>query len=121
MGRNVAKGLRACPSLCSVACDSSRGRRPFSPQQLPAFHAGWTACPHPAQGVGSGASAVPDYFYGYPTRGLDLLFCGASHRLKKVVLHTNIPGHPDFNLYCKCNFRWAGRHQAGEDGLWPPK
>ena len=67
------------------------------------------------QGVGSGASAVPDYFYGYPSRGLDLLFCGASHRLKKVVLHTNIPGHPDFNLYCKCNFRWAAIK-----GGWPP-
>ncbi|KAJ6420196.1 hypothetical protein OIU84_030160 [Salix udensis] len=45
-----------------------------------------------------------DYFYNYFTRGLDILFDGQTHRIKKFVLHTNYPGHADFNLYIKCNF-----------------
>ncbi|XP_028096177.1 UPF0183 protein At3g51130-like isoform X4 [Camellia sinensis] len=45
-----------------------------------------------------------DYFYNYFTRGLDILFDGQAHKIKKFVLHTNYPGHADFNLYIKCNF-----------------
>ncbi|KAJ6353271.1 hypothetical protein OIU76_002313 [Salix suchowensis] len=45
-----------------------------------------------------------DYFYNYFTRGLDILFDGQTHRIKKFVLHTNYPGHADFNSYIKCNF-----------------
>ena len=37
-------------------------------------------------------------------RGLDILFSGGSHRVRKFVLHTNVPGHPDFSVYAKCNF-----------------
>lgn len=36
---------------------------------------------------------------------MDALFDGSSHRLKKLVLHANQPGHPDFGLYSRCNFR----------------
>ncbi|GMH06525.1 hypothetical protein Nepgr_008365 [Nepenthes gracilis] len=45
-----------------------------------------------------------DYFYNFFTRGLDILFDGQTHKIKKFVLHTNYPGHPDFNSYIKCNF-----------------
>ncbi|XP_042519440.1 PHAF1 protein At3g51130-like isoform X2 [Macadamia integrifolia] len=45
-----------------------------------------------------------DYFYNYFTRGLDILFDGKTHKIKKFVLHTNFPGHADFNSYVKCNF-----------------
>ncbi|BDA50963.1 probable UPF0183 protein C16orf70 homolog at N-terminal half [Coccomyxa sp. Obi] len=45
-----------------------------------------------------------DYFYNYHNRGLDILFHGKTHRVRKFVLHTNVPGHPDFNVYAKCNF-----------------
>ncbi|XP_068640141.1 PHAF1 protein At3g51130-like isoform X1 [Aristolochia californica] len=45
-----------------------------------------------------------DYFYNYLTRGLDILFDGQTHKIKKFVLHTNFPGHADFNSYIKCNF-----------------
>ncbi|XP_042024322.1 PHAF1 protein At3g51130-like isoform X1 [Salvia hispanica] len=45
-----------------------------------------------------------DYFYNYFTRGLDILFDGQTHKIKKFVLHTNYPGHSDFNSYMKCNF-----------------
>jgi hypothetical protein len=45
-----------------------------------------------------------DYFYNYFSRGLDILFDGQTHKIKKFVLHTNFPGHADFNSYMKCNF-----------------
>lgn len=45
-----------------------------------------------------------DYFYNFFSRGLDILFDGQVHKIKKFVLHTNIPGHSDFNTYTKCNF-----------------
>ncbi|KAL4426708.1 hypothetical protein ABPG77_004764 [Micractinium sp. CCAP 211/92] len=51
------------------------------------------------------AAAAPDYYLSYCHLGLDVLFCGATHRLKKLVLHANQPGHPDFGLYSRCNFR----------------
>ncbi|KAI3502852.1 hypothetical protein L1887_31208 [Cichorium endivia] len=45
-----------------------------------------------------------DYFYNYFARGFDILFDGQTHKIKKFVLHTNYPGHADFNSYIKCNF-----------------
>lgn len=38
-------------------------------------------------------------------RGIDILFDGTSHRIKKFVLRTNAPGHTEFNSYSKCNFQ----------------
>lgn len=67
--------------------------------------------------VPSGAAPPPpDYFYSYGARGLDVLFCGASHRLTKLVLHANPPGHPDFGVYARCNFRWGRLLAAGRGG-----
>ncbi|KAK9803064.1 hypothetical protein WJX73_005354 [Symbiochloris irregularis] len=62
-----------------------------------------------SQGVKNGRggnkeAAFADYFYNYNSRGLDILFCGHTHRVKKFVLRTNVPGHPLFNMYTKCNF-----------------
>lgn len=34
-----------------------------------------------------------------------MLFCGCTHRVKKLVLRTNPPDHPAFNAYSKCSFR----------------
>lgn len=45
-----------------------------------------------------------DYFYNYFSAGIDILFDGKHHRAKKFVLHTNFPGHPEFNVYHKCQF-----------------
>ena len=44
-------------------------------------------------------------FIFYLCRGVDVLFCGQTHRIKKFVLRTNVPGHLLFNSYLKCNFR----------------
>ncbi|XP_031286930.1 UPF0183 protein At3g51130-like [Pistacia vera] len=56
-----------------------------------------------------------DYFYNYFTRGLDILFDGQTHRIRKFVLHTNYPGHADFNSYVKCNFIVLGSEFEGTD------
>jgi len=46
-----------------------------------------------------------DYFYNYFTLGLDVLLDGETNRTKKVILHTNYPGHYDFNIHFRCNFQ----------------
>ncbi|EEC81306.1 hypothetical protein OsI_24448 [Oryza sativa Indica Group] len=56
-----------------------------------------------------------DYFYNYFSRGIDILFDGQTHRIKKFVLHTNFPGHSDFNSYMKCNFVIYDAEAEGTD------
>ncbi|RUS30816.1 hypothetical protein BC938DRAFT_478921 [Jimgerdemannia flammicorona] len=51
------------------------------------------------------ASQATDYFYNYFHFGIDVLFDGALHTCKKIVLHGNIPGHFDFQRYKRCPFR----------------
>lgn len=46
-----------------------------------------------------------DYFFNYFTLGIDILFDADSHRVKKFLLHTNYPGHYNFNIYCRCEFK----------------
>jgi len=45
-----------------------------------------------------------DYVYNYFNCGIDILFGGHSHVIKKIMLHTNYPCHYDFNSYSKCFF-----------------
>eukprot|EP01027_Heterolobosea_sp_BB2_P011029 GEZU01016092.1.p1 GENE.GEZU01016092.1~~GEZU01016092.1.p1 ORF type:complete len:150 (-),score=19.66 GEZU01016092.1:19-468(-) len=45
----------------------------------------------------AGASAGVDYVYNYFKLGLDVMFDGATHQVKKFILHTNFPGNKDFN------------------------
>lgn len=45
-----------------------------------------------------------DYFFNYFTLGLDVLFDARTHAVKKFVLHTNYPGHYNFNMYHRCEF-----------------
>uniref|UniRef100_A0A0R0F6N4 Uncharacterized protein n=1 Tax=Glycine max TaxID=3847 RepID=A0A0R0F6N4_SOYBN len=59
---------------------------------------------HSASDLRPPAILCGDYFYNYFTCGLDILFDGQTHKIKKFVLHTNFPGHADFNSYIKCNF-----------------
>jgi len=46
-----------------------------------------------------------DYFYNYFTLGMDVLFDGYSHKVKKIILHTNHPGHYNFNIYYRSGFK----------------
>ncbi|KAF9402556.1 hypothetical protein BGX21_009629 [Mortierella sp. AD011] len=51
-----------------------------------------------------GSQKPNDYFYNYFHLGIDVLFDGVTHRCKKIVLHTNVPGHFDFQSYKRCPF-----------------
>ncbi len=51
-----------------------------------------------------------------------MLFCGDTHRIKKMVLHTNLPSHTSFGTYSKCHFTLRAQssimHKAREqDGV----
>ena len=57
-------------------------------------------------GAGRGGKFRPnDYFYNYFSLGVDILIDGEKHDVKKFVLHTNIPSHPLFSKYDRCNFQ----------------
>ncbi|XP_057653388.1 PHAF1 protein CG7083 isoform X2 [Diorhabda carinulata] len=45
-----------------------------------------------------------DYFFNYFTLGMDILFDANTNTAKKIVLHTNYPGHYNFNMYMRCEF-----------------
>ena len=47
----------------------------------------------------------PGYFYNYYHLGIDILFDGARHTVKKIICHSNFPGHADFGTYQRCHFR----------------
>ncbi|KAI1310224.1 hypothetical protein EDD11_003870 [Mortierella claussenii] len=51
-----------------------------------------------------GSQQPNDYFYNYFHLGIDVLFDGSTHRCKKIVMHTNVPGHFDFQSYKRCPF-----------------
>ncbi|KAF9366590.1 hypothetical protein BGX34_000610 [Mortierella sp. NVP85] len=61
---------------------------------------GYDRSDRPAQG----SQQPKDYFYNYFHLGIDVLFNGSSHRCKKIVMHTNIPGHFDFQSYKRCPY-----------------
>ncbi|XP_037297312.1 UPF0183 protein CG7083 [Manduca sexta] len=48
-----------------------------------------------------------DYLFNYFTLGLDVLFDARTNQVKKFVLHTNYPGHYNFNMYHRCEFELA--------------
>jgi len=55
--------------------------------------------------LGQKSDHITDYFYNYFNLGVDLLFDGKTHQVKKFILHTNYPGHYDFSIYNRCEFR----------------
>lgn len=42
------------------------------------------------------------YFYNYFQHGLDFLISGKTHRVRKIIVHTNVPGSPLFQRYKRC-------------------
>lgn len=59
-------------------------------------------------------SKSSDYFFNYFTLGIDILFDAYSHLVKKFILHTNFPGHYNFNMYQRCEFK-VGIHRDSKD------
>ncbi|XP_064640713.1 phagosome assembly factor 1-like isoform X2 [Lineus longissimus] len=50
-------------------------------------------------------SKMSDYFYNYFTLGVDILFDAKTNLVKKFIFHTNYPGHYNFHMYYRCDFR----------------
>ncbi|KZP32960.1 UPF0183-domain-containing protein [Athelia psychrophila] len=61
-----------------------------------------------------------DYFYNYFQHGVDFLISGSTHIVRKVILHTNVPGSPLFQLYKRCPWEIEGAPEDEEDDT-PPR
>jgi len=59
------------------------------------------------------ATLKSDYFYNYFTMGMDILFDAKTNRVKKLLLHTNFPGHYNFNMYHRCEFSLSLEGERG--------
>ncbi|KAF5322247.1 hypothetical protein D9619_000792 [Psilocybe cf. subviscida] len=70
-------------------------------------------------------STEPDdtagYFYNYFQYGIDFLISENSHVVKKIILHTNVPGSPLFQRYKRCNWEIEGTPEDDEDDTPPRK
>eukprot|EP00930_Biecheleria_cincta_P033694 TRINITY_DN23343_c0_g1_i1.p1 TRINITY_DN23343_c0_g1~~TRINITY_DN23343_c0_g1_i1.p1 ORF type:complete len:641 (-),score=107.15 TRINITY_DN23343_c0_g1_i1:32-1738(-) len=55
--------------------------------------------------VPTSKTAGPDYYYNYFHLGVDVLFDGRTHLVKKVTLHANPPTHERFSRYSRCFFQ----------------
>ncbi|KAH9951641.1 UPF0183-domain-containing protein [Amylocystis lapponica] len=64
--------------------------------------------------------AESDYFYNYIQHGVDFLISGSTHAVKKIVLHTNVPGTPLFQRYKRCPWEIEGQPEDDEDES-PPR
>ncbi|KAF7776001.1 hypothetical protein Agabi119p4_4394 [Agaricus bisporus var. burnettii] len=62
-----------------------------------------------------------DYFYNYFQHGLDFFISGSTHTVKKIIIHSNIPGSPLFQRYKRCNWEIEGEPEDDEDDTPPRK
>ncbi|KAF9515226.1 hypothetical protein BS47DRAFT_1342130 [Hydnum rufescens UP504] len=42
------------------------------------------------------------YFYNYFQHGIDVLLSGTTHKVRKIILHSNVPGSYQFQRYKRC-------------------
>jgi len=61
-----------------------------------------------------------DYFYNYFQHGLDFLISGQTHTVRKIILHTNVPGTPLFQRYKRCPWELEANPEDDED-VTPPR
>nr|CCA24590.1 conserved hypothetical protein [Albugo laibachii Nc14] len=57
---------------------------------------------------------INDYFHNYPHLGCDVMY-NSLHNVTKIILRTNVLGHPDFGTYHKSNFQ-IFIHKTSESG-----
>jgi len=60
------------------------------------------------------------YFYNYFQHGIDFLISGSTHTVRKIILHSNIPGSPLFHRYKRCPWEIEGVPEDDEDDS-PPR
>ncbi|KAJ3488377.1 hypothetical protein NLI96_g2887 [Meripilus lineatus] len=61
------------------------------------------------------------YFYNYFQHGIDFLISGSTHVVKKIIIHTNIPGTALFQQYKRCPWAIEGKPEDDEDDSPPQK
>ncbi|CCM03165.1 uncharacterized protein FIBRA_05287 [Fibroporia radiculosa] len=61
-----------------------------------------------------------DYFYNYLQHGIDFLISGSTHVVKKIILHSNVPGTALFQRYKRCPWEIEGQPEDDEDET-PPR
>jgi len=61
------------------------------------------------------------YFYNYFQYGMDFLISETTHVVRKIVLHTNVPGSPLFQRYKRCYWEIEGHPEDDEDDTPPRK
>jgi len=55
-----------------------------------------------ADSGGSALTQTTGYFYNYFQHGLDFFLDDQAHKVRKIVVHSNIPGSPLFQRYKRC-------------------
>jgi len=61
-----------------------------------------------------------DYFWNYFSHGIDFLISGQTHIVRKIILHSNVPGSPLFQRYRRCPWELEGKPEDDEDDS-PPR
>ncbi|KAF9780141.1 UPF0183-domain-containing protein [Thelephora terrestris] len=61
----------------------------------------------------------PKDFYNYFHYGIDFLISGTTHTVRKIILHTNVPGTPLFHRYKRCPWEIEGVPEDDEDDSPP--
>lgn len=62
-----------------------------------------------------------DYFYNYFHHGVDFLISGQTHVVRKIIIHSNMPGSPLFQRYKRCPWQLEGKPEDDEDDSPPRK
>ncbi|KAI0268387.1 UPF0183-domain-containing protein [Gloeopeniophorella convolvens] len=65
-------------------------------------------------------SPESSYFYNYFQHGIDFLISDNTHIVKKIILHSNVPGTPLFQRYKRCPWQIEGAPEDDEDDS-PPR
>ncbi|KAF8621610.1 hypothetical protein AX15_007630 [Amanita polypyramis BW_CC] len=68
-----------------------------------------------------GEETEAGYFYNYFQHGIDLFISSSTHVVKKIILHTNVPGSPLFQRYKRCCWEIEGKPEDDEDDTPPRK
>jgi len=58
----------------------------------------------PGKGIFYRWNKATDLVLNYFSYGFDIVINGDTHRVKKFILHTNMPAHPLFHFYDRCLF-----------------
>ncbi|KAH7876286.1 uncharacterized protein C8R40DRAFT_1160141 [Lentinula edodes] len=71
--------------------------------------------------TGCGTILNTHYFYNYFQHGIDFYISGKNHVVKKIILQSNVPGSPLFQVYKRCNWEIEGKPEDDEDDTPPRK